>query len=51
MVYYYAEYNVSHIRDMFWLYVFHFVYDYYNHEYYHFDVMIYVEDTEVTCYV
>ena len=49
----YAEYNVLHIRDVFWLYVglFHFVYEYYNHELYNFDVMLDVEDTDATCYV
>ena len=47
----YAEYNVLHIRDMFWLYVIKFVYEYYNHEEYTIYEMICVEDTEVTCYV
>ena len=30
-VVYYAESKVSHIRDMFWLYAIHFVYEYCNH--------------------
>ena len=27
----YAEYNVSHIRDLFWSYAIYFVYEYCNH--------------------
>ena len=32
------------------LFVIHFVYEYCDHELYNFDEMLYVEDTEVTCY-